>query len=156
MHKTAFSAEAEELADAGLYRFRKGAELHATSPEVVRRLHAFVKAPSAKQYSALEELAESQGTVFLRDLLDTMPETTVQLEDVEPVEAIVKRFSTQAMSLGSLSPEAHRTLALAMHELGGRRHTGEGGEDPDTYRDEPMAANKITQVASARSGATDD
>src|SRR2546429_1858833 len=54
MHKTAFSAEAEELADAGLYRFRKGAELHATSPEVVRRLHAFVKAPSAKQYSVFE------------------------------------------------------------------------------------------------------
>src|SRR5947207_1172889 len=156
MHKAAFSDERDELADAGLYRFRKGAELHATSPEVVRRLHAFVKAPTAKQYSAFEELAESQGTVFLRDLLDTMPETTVQLEDVEPVEAIVKRFSTQAMSLGSLSPEAHRTLALAMNELGGRSNTGEGGEDPDTYRYEPMAANKIKQVASARFGVTTD
>src|SRR2546429_109421 len=156
MHKTAFSAEAEELADAGLYRFRKGAELHATSPEVVRRLHAFVKAPSAKQYSVFEELAETQGTIFLRDLLETTPEPAVPLAEVEPVEGIVKRFSTQAMSLGSLSPEAHRTLALAMNELGARSNTGEGGEDPDTYRYEPAAANKIKQVASARFGVTTD
>jgi glutamate synthase (ferredoxin) len=156
MHKAAFSAEAEELADAGLYRFRKGAELHATSPEVVRRLHAFAKAPSAKQYSVFEELAETQGTIFLRDLLDTIPDTAVALEEVEPVEAIVQRFSTQAMSLGSLSPEAHRTLALAMNQLGGRSNTGEGGEDPNTYRFEPAAANKIKQVASARFGVTAD
>lgn len=156
MHKRAFSAEAQGLPDAGLYRFRKGAELHATSPEVVRRLHAFVKAPSAKQYSVFEELAETQGTIFLRDLLETTPEPAVPLEEVEPVEAIVKRFSTQAMSLGSLSPEAHRTLALAMNELGARSNTGEGGEDPDTFRYEPAAANKIKQVASARFGVTTD
>src|SRR5439155_167849 len=112
MHKTAFSAEAEELADAGLYRFRKGAELHATSPEVVRRLHAFVKAPSAKQYSVFEELAETQGTIFLRDLLETTPEPAVPLAEVEPVEGIVKRFSTQAMSLGSLSPEDRKSTRL--------------------------------------------
>src|SRR5215813_10280055 len=156
MHQAAFSEEGNELADAGLYRFRKGAELHSTSPEVVRRLHAFVKAPSAKQYSVFEELAETQGTIFLRDLLDTVPETAVPLEEVEPVEAIVKRFSTQAMSLGSLSPEAHRTLALAMNKLGGRSNTGEGGEDPDMYRYELAAANKIKQVASARFGVTTD
>jgi glutamate synthase (NADPH/NADH) large chain/glutamate synthase (ferredoxin) len=156
MHKAAFSAESEGWIDSGLYRFRKGAELHATSPEVVRRLHAFVKAPSAKQYSVFEELAEAQGTVFLRDLLDTIPDAAVPLEEVEPVEAIVTRFSTQAMSLGSLSPEAHRTLALAMNQLGGRSNTGEGGEDPDTYRFEPAAANKIKQVASARFGVTAD
>ena len=148
MHKAAYSAEGKEMADAGLYRFRKGAELHATSPEVVRRLHAFVKAPSAKQYSIFEELAETQGTIFLRDLLETVPETAVPLEEVEPVEAIVKRFSTQAMSLGSLSPEAHRTPAHS-----------------DTYWDlprlrpycyEPAAANKIKQEASARFGVTTD
>src|SRR5215472_11989354 len=156
MHKAAFSDEGEDLADAGLYRFRKGAELHATSPEVVRRLHAFVKAPTAKRYSVFEELAETQGTIFLRDLLDTVPEMAVPLEEVEAVEAIVKRFSTQAMSLGSLSPEAHRTLALAMNALGGPSNTGEGGEDPDTYRYDPAAANKIKQVASARFGVTTD
>jgi glutamate synthase domain-containing protein 2 len=156
MHKAAYSAESEELADAGLYRFRKGAELHANSPEVVRRMHAHVRAPNAKNYSAFEELAEAQGTVFLRDLLDTIPDSAVPVQEVEPMESIVKRFSTQAMSLGSLSPEAHRTLALAMNQLGGRSNTGEGGEDPDTYHFEPAAANKIKQVASGRFGVTAD
>jgi glutamate synthase (NADPH/NADH) large chain/glutamate synthase (ferredoxin) len=156
MHKAAFSGPSDDLADAGLYRFRKGAELHATSPEVVRRLHAHVRAPEAKKYSAFEELAELQGPVFLRDLLDTVPDAAVPLDEVEPLESIVKRFSTQAMSLGALSPEAHRTLALAMNQLGGRSNTGEGGEDPNTYRFEPAAANKIKQVASARFGVTAD
>src|SRR6266567_3585488 len=156
LHKAAFSGESDELTDSGLYRFRKGAELHASSPEVVRRLHAHVRAPGAKTYSAFEELAELQGPVFLRDLLDTVPDTAVALDEVEPLESIVKRFSTQAMSLGSLSPEAHRTLALAMNQLGGRSNTGEGGEDPNTYRFEPAAANKIKQVASARFGVTAD
>ena len=156
LHQAAYSNESFELADAGLYRFRKGAELHASSPEVVRRLHAHVRAPGAKTYSAFEELAEQQGPVFLRDLLDTVPDAEVALEEVEPVDSIVKRFSTQAMSLGSLSPEAHRTLALAMNQLGGRSNTGEGGEDPNTYRFEPAAANKIKQVASGRFGVTAD
>src|SRR5438445_5151364 len=156
MHQAAFSATTNELADSGLYRFRKGAELHASSPEVVRRLHAHVRAPGAKTYSAFEELAEQQGPVFLRDLLDTVPDAPVALDEVEPLESIVKRFSTQAMSLGSLSPEAHRTLALAMNQLGGRSNTGEGGEDPNTYRFEPAAANKIKQVASDRFGVTAD
>src|SRR6266702_3181974 len=156
MHKAAFSGPSDDLADAGLYRFRKGAELHATSPEVVRRLHAHVRAPEAKKYSAFEELAELQGPVFLRDLLDTVPDVAVPLDEVEPLESIVKRFSTQAMSLGALSPEAHRTLALAMNQLGGRSNTGEGGEDPNPYRVEPAAANKIKQVASDRFGVTAD
>ncbi len=156
MHRAAFSGAANELADAGLYRFRKGAELHANSPEIVRRMHAHVRAPEAGKFSAFEELAESQGTVFLRDLLETVPAPPVALEEVEPVDAIVRRFSTQAMSLGSLSLEAHRTLAMAMNSLGGRSNTGEGGEDPSVYRNEPHAANKIKQVASARFGVTTD
>ena len=156
MHKAAFSSKTDDLADSGLYRFRKGAELHANSPEVVRRLHAHVRAPDAKKYSAFEELSERQDPVFLRDLLDTIPDAAVPLDEVEPLESIVKRFSTQAMSLGSLSPEAHRTLALAMNQLGGRSNTGEGGEDPNTYRFEPAAANKIKQVASGRFGVTAD
>jgi glutamate synthase domain-containing protein 2/glutamate synthase domain-containing protein 1/glutamate synthase domain-containing protein 3 len=156
MHRAAFSGASTELADAGLYRFRKGAELHANSPEIVRRMHAHVRAPEAGKFSAFEELAESQGTVFLRDLLETVPAPPVALEEVEPVDAIVRRFSTQAMSLGSLSLEAHRTLALAMNSLGGRSNTGEGGEDPSLYRREPHAANKIKQVASGRFGVTAD
>jgi len=156
MHTAGFSANSTDLADAGLYRFRKGAELHATSPEVVRRLHAHVRAPEAGKFPAFEELAETQGTIFLRDLLETVPGTPIPLEEVQSAETILRRFSTQAMSLGSLSPEAHRTLALAMNIIGGRSNTGEGGEDPNTYRFEPAAANKIKQVASGRFGVTAD
>jgi glutamate synthase (ferredoxin) len=156
MHKQAFSAAAEEMPDAGLFRFRKGAELHANSPEVVRRMHAHVRAPGADKYKAFEELAGAQGPVFLRDLLETVSSSPVPLEEVEAADSILRRFSTQAMSLGSLSPEAHRTLALAMNALGARSNTGEGGEDPAVYRNEPMAANKIKQVASARFGVTAD
>src|SRR5579859_4841683 len=154
MHENAYAVAAEEMQDAGLYRFRKGAELHANSPEVVRRLHAHVKAPDAKKYSAFEELADAQGPVFLRDLLETVVSDPIPLQEVEPLDSIVRRFSTQAMSLGSLSPEAHKTLALAMNQLGGRSNTGEGGEDPKLYEDEPEAANKIKQVASGRFGVT--
>jgi len=156
MHRAAFSGAPNDLADAGLYRFRKGAELHANSPEIVRRMHAHVKAPDARKYSAFEELAETQGTVFLRDLLETVPAPAIALEEVEPVDAIMRRFSTQAMSLGSLSLEAHRTLALAMNSIGAKSNTGEGGEDPSLYRREPQAANKIKQVASGRFGVTAD
>jgi glutamate synthase domain-containing protein 2/glutamate synthase domain-containing protein 1/glutamate synthase domain-containing protein 3 len=154
MHKTGFSQESDDLNDAGLYRFRKGAELHANSPEIVRRLHAHVKSPDAAKYAAFEELAENNGPVFLRDLLETVPSSPIPVEEVEPVESIVKHFSTQAMSLGSLGREAHKTLALAMNMLGGRSNTGEGGEDPELYVREPHASNKIKQVASGRFGVT--
>src|SRR5712671_2864743 len=157
LHKEAFAKTSEEMPDAGLYRFRKGAELHANSPEVVRRLHAHIKSPDAGKYPAFEELADNGGAVvFLRDLLETVASSPIAIEDVEPAENILKKFSTQAMSLGSLSPEAHRTLALAMNQLGGRSNTGEGGEDPDLWINEPQAANKIKQVASGRFGVTSD
>jgi glutamate synthase (ferredoxin) len=156
MHTAAFSGASDQLGDAGLYRFRKGAELHANSPEIVRRLHAHVRAPEERKYSAFEELSDYQGPVFLRDLLETVPGTPIGIEEVEPLDSILRRFSTQAMSLGSLSLEAHRTLALAMNSIGARSNTGEGGEDPSLYRSEPHAANKIKQVASARFGVTTD
>ena len=156
MHKDSFAKTGEEMPDAGLYRFRKGAELHANSPEVVRRLHAHVKAPAGGKYPAFEELAYGNGVVFLRDLLDTVASTPISVDEVEPIEEILRKFSTQAMSLGSLSPEAHRTLALAMNQLGGRSNTGEGGEDPELWINEPEAANKIKQVASGRFGVTSD
>src|SRR5882762_2553256 len=157
LHSEAFAKTGEEMPDSGLFRFRKGAELHANSPEVVRRLHAHVKAPDAGKYPAFEELADNGGSVvFLRDLLETVASSPIPLEDVESAESILKKFSTQAMSLGSLSPEAHRTLALAMNRLGGRSNTGEGGEDPDLWINEPEAANKIKQIASGRFGVTSD
>ncbi len=153
MHAAGFGGAAEDLADHGLYRFRKGAELHATSPELVRRMHAHVRKPEQGNYSAYEQLAKAEGPTFLRDLLEMLPEQPISLDEVEPLESILARFSTQAMSLGSLSPEAHRTLSIAMNELGGRSNTGEGGEDSDLYRT-PGSSNKIKQVASGRFGVT--
>jgi len=156
MHANAHADETDDLGDLGLYRFRKSAELHSNSPEVVRRLHAYVKSPDADKYASFEELAETKDPIFVRDLLEIVSDSPIPLEDVESESSILRRFSTQAMSLGALSPEAHRTLAIGMNLLGARSNTGEGGEDPDTYRHEPEAANKIKQVASARFGVTTD
>src|SRR5258707_207827 len=153
MHASAYSITGENLPDFGLYRFRKGAELHANSPEFIRRLHAHTRKLQPEHYSAVEELGKAAGPTFLRDLLEMLPEQPVHLDDVESFESILKRFSTQAMSLGSLSPEAHKTLTLAMNQIGGRSNTGEGGEDPDLYAT-PGAASKIKQVASGRFGVT--
>jgi glutamate synthase (NADPH/NADH) large chain/glutamate synthase (ferredoxin) len=153
MHASAYATPAAELPDFGLYRFRKGAELHANSPEFVRRLHAHVRKPEAGNYAAVEQLSEASGPTFLRDLLKVLPEQPVPLDEVESLSSILQRFSTQAMSLGSLSPEAHKTLTLAMNHLGGRSNTGEGGEDPDLYAT-PGSASKIKQVASGRFGVT--
>ena len=153
MHAAAYSITGENLPDFGLYRFRKGAELHANSPEFIRRLHVHTRKPQPEHYSAVEELGKAAGPTFLRDLLEMLPEPPVQLDDVESLESILKRFSTQAMSLGSLGPEAHKTLTLAMNQIGGRSNTGEGGEDPDHYAT-PGTASKIKQVASGRFGVT--
>ncbi|HEV3418687.1 MAG TPA: glutamate synthase large subunit, partial [Candidatus Acidoferrum sp.] len=153
MHAAAYSNGAEGLPDFGLYRFRKGAELHANSPEFIRRLHAHTRKPQPEHYSAVEELGRAAGATFLRDLLEMLPEPAVPLGEVESLESILKCFSTQAMSLGSLSPEAHKTLTLAMNQIGGRSNTGEGGEDPDLYAT-PGTASKIKQVASGRFGVT--
>ena len=153
MHESAYAPSGNELADRGLYRFRKGAELHSTSPEFVRRMHAHIKQPAPEKYSAFEDLSKAASPTFLRDLLEMVPEQPILLEEVESAESILARFSTQAMSLGSLSPEAHKTLSIAMNRLGGRSNTGEGGEDSDLYLT-PGTSNKIKQVASGRFGVT--
>jgi len=153
MHQSAYALSGGELTDHGLYRFRKGAELHSTSPEFVRRMHAHIKQPAPEKYSAFEELSKAAGPTFLRDLLEMVPEQPILLEEVEPAESILARFSTQAMSLGSLSPEAHKTLSIAMNQLGGRSNTGEGGEDSDLYLT-PGTSNKVKQIASGRFGVT--
>jgi len=153
MHAAAYAGPTEELGDNGLFRFRKGAELHANSPEFIRRLHAHVRKAGQTKFTAIEQLAKAEGATFLRDLLEMVPEQPVALSEVEPLEFILRRFSTQAMSLGSLSPEAHKTLAIAMNQMGGRSNTGEGGEDPDLYA-QGNAACKVKQVASGRFGVT--
>ena len=152
-HARAFAAEAPALQDAGLYRFRQSGERHASSPELVRRMHRYIESPTAENYRSFAELSNREP-IAVRDLLEIVSATPVPLEEVDGEDAILTRFSTQAMSLGALGPEAHRTLAIAMNRLGARSNTGEGGEDPDIYRSEPEASNRIKQVASARFGVT--
>jgi glutamate synthase (ferredoxin) len=153
-HAAAFKADNFQLRDLGLYRFRRDGERHATSPELVRRMHRYIKSPTKENYQACTELAGQTEAVAIRDLLEIAPSTPVPLREVESEASILSRFSTQAMSLGAISPETHRTLAVAMNRLGARSNTGEGGEDPDVYRDQPEANNRVKQVASARFGVT--
>jgi glutamate synthase domain-containing protein 2/glutamate synthase domain-containing protein 1/glutamate synthase domain-containing protein 3 len=153
-HQRAFAAGDAPLQDSGLYRFRHAGEKHSTSPELVRRMHAYLKSPTPENYAAYSKLADSRDPVSVRDQLEFASGSAIPLDEVEPESAILARFCAQAMSLGALSPEAHRTLAIAMNRLGARSNTGEGGEDPSVYRFEPEAANRVKQVASARFGVT--
>jgi glutamate synthase domain-containing protein 2/glutamate synthase domain-containing protein 1/glutamate synthase domain-containing protein 3 len=153
-HATAFKPNSPEMQDAGFYRFRQTGERHSNSPELVRRMHRYIKAPTPEAYRSFAELAQTRETVSVRDLLEIASGSPIALEEVEPAASILSRFSSQAMSLGALGPEAHRTLAIAMNRLGARSNTGEGGEDPDVYRFEPEANNRVKQVASARFGVT--
>jgi glutamate synthase domain-containing protein 2/glutamate synthase domain-containing protein 1/glutamate synthase domain-containing protein 3 len=153
-HQRAFAAGDAPLQDFGLYRFRHAGEKHSTSPELVRRMHAYLKSPTPEKYAVYSELADSREAVSVRDQLEFGSGSPIPLDEVEPESAILARFCAQAMSLGALSPEAHRTLAIAMNRLGARSNTGEGGEDPSVYRFEPEAANRVKQVASARFGVT--
>ena len=154
-HATAFKPGSAEMHDSGLYRFRQAGEQHASSPELMRRMHKYIQSPTPEGYQAFAELAETREPVAIRDLISIAPgKSPVSIDKVEPDTAILSRFSTQAMSLGALGPEAVRTLAIAMNRLGGRSNTGEGGEDSDVYRFEPEAVNRVKQVASARFGVT--
>ena len=153
-HIAAYAPNASHRGDDGLYRFRQAGERHSSSPELVRRMHRYVKTPTPENYRAYADLAENREPVAVRDLLEFAPATPIPLDEVEDESAILRRFSTQAMSLGALGPEAHRTLAIAMNRVGAQSNTGEGGEDPDVYLREPEAANRVKQVASGRFGVT--
>ena len=157
-HAAAYRTDDSEtpsgLRDLGLYRFRHEGERHATSPELVRRMHRYIKSPSNENYRAFTELSGKPEPAAIRDLVEIAPGTPVPLQEVESEASILSRFSTQAMSLGAISPETHRTLAIAMNRLGARSNTGEGGEDPEVYGGESEANNRVKQVASARFGVT--
>jgi glutamate synthase (ferredoxin) len=156
-------AEKPELENPGFYKFRKGGEPHATDPDVVGALqegvtaaHALVKAVKGERFDLYERyatLVNGRTALEPRDLLEQVAALDpVPLEEVEPVDSIVRRFSGGAMSHGALSAEAHETIAIALNRLGGRSNSGEGGEDPARYRDERNS--KIKQVASGRFGVT--
>src|SRR5205809_807140 len=151
-HCEAFAGKTTDLRDFGLYRFRHSGEQHANSPEVVRRMHRYIKSPSEENYAAFVELGEQRDPIAVRDLLEVAPADPIPLDEVESEASILSRFSTQAMSLGAVSPETHRTLAIAMNRLGARSNTGEGGEDREVYSDFSGANNGVKLVASTGVG----
>lgn len=170
-HANAFpessAANGVQLDSYGFYKSRRGGEYHAFNPEVIRALQEAVGlAPARKRpadhgedaaptaYQRYAALVEQRPVTELRDLLQIgrHDRTPVAIADVEPVDAILRRFSTAAMSHGSLSAEAHETLAVAMNRLGGASNSGEGGEGPERFGDERNS--RIKQVASGRFGVT--
>jgi glutamate synthase (NADPH/NADH) large chain/glutamate synthase (ferredoxin) len=149
-------AVGELLPVVGLYAWRRGGEHHQWNPETIALLQHAVRGggpPTYEQFAA-QVNADSARRSTLRGLLRFAEREPIPLDEVEPAEQIVRRFSTGAMSLGSLSREAHETLAVAMNRLGGRSNTGEGGEDPERFGDERRS--KIKQVASGRFGVNID
>ncbi|HKF20324.1 MAG TPA: glutamate synthase large subunit [Candidatus Angelobacter sp.] len=153
-HALAFDDGQQGLRDAGYFRYRKEGERHNSSPELLRKLHASVKTGNEDHYRDFEELGSTREPTAVRDLLAIVFPGTARAGNVESESELLRRFSTQAMSVGAVSPEVHRTLALAMNRLGARSNTGEGGEDPELYSKEPEAACRTKQVASGRFGVT--
>src|SRR5690606_31495818 len=133
-HHAAFGrGSSTRLEVGGNYHFRAQGERHLWSPRVIGALQRAVKLGDAKSYAEYRELINDQtrGPITLRSLLDfRQPSRAVPLEEVESAKDIVKRFTTGAMSFGSISAEAHETLAVAMNRIGGKSNTGEGGEKP--------------------------
>ena len=129
-----------DLDVGGQYQWRRKGEAHMLSPDVVAKLQHATRINSREEFKNYCRLIDEQGTrlLTLRGLLDfKWADQPIPLEEVEPVTAIVKRFATGAMSYGSISKEAHETLAIAMNRIGGKSNTGEGGEDPARYKPDP-------------------
>ena len=161
-HARAFPRESvnTELDAGGQYQWRDGGEQHLFNPQTIHKLQTACRLGSEKIYREYADLINDRAKSLctLRGLLDfKFTETAIPIEEVESVESIVKRFKTGAMSYGSISKEAHETLAIAMNRLGGKSNTGEGGEDPARYVLEANGDSKnsaIKQVASGRFGVT--
>jgi glutamate synthase (NADPH/NADH) large chain len=170
-HGRAYPARPSELAHrdldvGGEYQWRREGEFHLFNPTTVHKLQHSTRTRRYdifKQYTeAVDDQSARLGTLrglFRLRTADATGRTPVPIEEVEPVSSIVRRFSTGAMSYGSISAEAHETLAIAMNRLGGRSNTGEGGEDADRYIPDPngdLRRSAIKQVASGRFGVTSE
>ena len=152
MHKAAFSADpvlAQQLDAGGEYAWRTRGEAHMWTPDAIAKLQHSTRANNFHTYKEYAQIINDQSTrlMTLRGLFEFKvdPAKAIAPDAVEPASEIVKRFATGAMSLGSISSEAHSTLALAMNRLGGKSNTGEGGEDPARYRNE-LKGIAITQA----------
>ena len=159
-HEQAEARAAEEVLPAGgQYRFRKDGENHLWTPRSLSLFRQAVQANDAAKYREYAALINEQAEHLctLRGLFEFVEAEPVSLEEVESVERIVRRFVSGAMSLGSLSPEAHEAIAIAMNRLGAMSNSGEGGEDPDREVPGPGGEDRrsaIRQVASGRFGVT--
>lgn len=161
-HKSAYETEVPEgetlnLGDPGYNRYRKSGERHAYTTEVIKNFHNYVKSGKAEDYEEYVRVSLETNPVAIKDLLNFVPSASgsIPIDEVEPVEDIRRRFTTAAMSLGALSPEAHETLAIAMNRIGGKSDSGEGGEDPVRFKPYPngdSARSYIKQIASGRFG----
>lgn len=158
LHSRAFSADAVPLPVGGFYRYRRQGETHAWGADLIHLLQSAVSSDSYFTYKKYSDAVKKLPPVALRDLLDFKPgRSAIPLEEVESITKIRQRFVTPGMSLGALSPEAHRTLGIAMNRIGAKSDSGEGGEDSIYFK--PLAngdnANSaIKQVASGRFGVT--
>ena len=161
-HQAAFPERqlpGQALPPGGQYQWRADGEHHLFNPESIHRLQKAVCTGNFAIYKSYARLIDDQSTKLctLRGLLEFKPGKAIPLSAVEPAESIMRRFKTGAMSYGSISKEAHETLAIAMNRIGGMSNTGEGGEDPERFT--PMAngdskSSAIKQVASGRFGVT--
>jgi glutamate synthase (ferredoxin) len=148
------------LEAGGEYQWRKDGEAHLFSPETIHLLQQAVREGNYDLYKKYALLVNQQNQKYftLRGLLQFQPSQPIPIEEVEPVEVILRRFKTGAMSYGSISQEAHEALAIAMNRIGGKSNTGEGGEDPERYtwtNEQGDSKNSaIKQVASGRFGVT--
>ena len=163
-HNAAFPdrpAGDQVLPTGGQYQWRADGEFHVFNPESIHRLQKAVRTGSYATFKSYAELIDDRAKNLstLRGLLDFKKGESVPIDEVESIESIMKRFKTGAMSYGSISKEAHETLAIAMNRIGGKSNTGEGGEDPDRYVPMPNGDSKnsaIKQVASGRFGVTSE
>ncbi|MBF8670009.1 glutamate synthase large subunit [Pseudomonas putida] len=141
------------IQQGGLLKFVHGGEYHAYNPDVVNTLQAAVQQGDYAKFKEYTTLVDQRPVSMIRDLLKVkVADQPLPLEQIEPLEAILKRFDSAGISLGALSPEAHEALAEAMNRLGARSNSGEGGEDPSRYG--TIKSSKIKQVATGRFGVT--
>ncbi|MFQ5829642.1 MAG: glutamate synthase large subunit [Candidatus Methylomirabilia bacterium] len=146
----------------GEYQWRRDGEYHLFNPETVFKLQHATQNGQYRIFKEYTELVNNQtrNLCTLRGLFDfKFAQTPIPIEEVEPVESILKRFATGAISYGAISQEAHETLAIAMNRIGARSNTGEGGEDPVRYRRDPNGdwrRSAVKQVASGRFGVTSE
>ena len=159
MHKAGYKEDLSEVLEhKGIYSYRKDGEKHAWNPETISTLQLATRLGSYKKFKEYTKLVdEKEEPLFLRDFLEFKRQSPVPLEEVEPASEIMKRFVTGAMSFGSISKEAHETMAMAMNKIHGRSNTGEGGEDAGRFTEKIEGLSlrsAIKQVASGRFGVT--